>query len=82
MMRTIVCLAAILVAAAPAAAIEARPYIHATPPAGGHPYPQGAPYFVIGGVSHAPTELRYAEIDGRRVLVEATSGEVVYRLRP
>jgi hypothetical protein len=82
MKRVLIAAAAVLLGAASAGAIEQYQRVHATPPLLPHPLPQGTPYFVVGGPSHAPIELRYGEVYGKRILVEAQSGERVYRLVP
>jgi hypothetical protein len=56
--------------------------VHVTPPPLPYPLPTGAPDFVAGGGSHAPITLRFAIINGKRVLYEPVSGEVIYVLRP
>jgi hypothetical protein len=78
----VVSLAASLLAATSAAALERQQNVHVIPPAAMHPLPQGTPYLTDGYPSHAPMELRYGVIDGRRVLLEPYSGQVIYVLRP
>jgi hypothetical protein len=82
MTRLVISLTAVLLALSPASALERGQQLHTTPPLLPHPLPQGTPYFIVGGPSHVPIELRYAEMNGRRVLVEPTSNEVVYVLWP
>jgi hypothetical protein len=81
-MRTLIALTAALLMTSSAAALERRNYIHVTPPAVPHPLPQGVPYVIIGGPSHAPITLRYGFIHGERVLFEPHSGRIVYILNP
>jgi hypothetical protein len=78
----VVSLLASLVATTSAAALERRQNIHVIPPVAMHPLPQGTPYLTDGFPSHAPTELRYGFVDGKRVLFDPYSGVVVYVLRP
>ena len=75
-------MAAVTLAASPAAAVERQQYLHATPPVAAHPLPQGTPYITNGHPSHVPTELRYALLDGKRYLFDAATGNIVYRLNP
>ncbi|HEX9905918.1 MAG TPA: hypothetical protein VGA77_13235 [Propylenella sp.] len=51
-----------------------------TPPATPHPLPQGVP--VHGLAPHSVITLRYAIVDGRRVLYDPDTNRVVYVLRP
>ena len=51
-----------------------------TPPATPHPLPQGVP--VHGLSPHSVITLRYAIVEGRRVLFDPDTGRVVYVLRP
>ena len=82
MKTLLIALAAALLTASSGAALERRDYIHATPPAVPHPMPQGVPYVIVGGPSHAPITLRYGFIHGERVLFEPNTGQVVYILNP
>jgi hypothetical protein len=81
-MRQFLLALAILLPAAPSAALEPRNGVHVTPPAVPHPLPQGVPY-VTTGVTHDPVIiLRYALLDGTRVLFDPATGEIVYVLQP
>jgi hypothetical protein len=82
MRKLLVSLAALAPAASPAAAIEPRDAVHVTPPAVPHPLPQGVPYVSIGHAHQPVITLRYGLIDGRRVLFEPVTGEIVYILQP
>jgi hypothetical protein len=81
MKRVLLSIAAIMLATS-AIALERHGYIHTTPPVTPNPLPQGVPYFVSGVPSHVPLTLRFAIVDGQRVLFEPTSGNIVYYLRP
>lgn len=82
-MRTIIlALAAGLLTASSAAALEQRDGVHVTPPIVPHPMPQGAPYLVVGDAPKPVFELRYGVIHGKRVLLNARTMEVVYVLHP
>jgi hypothetical protein len=76
--------AAIVVAASPASAFffRDRPELLTTPPPYPHPLPQGVPYTVDPVQTVGPILLRFAIVDGRRVLFEPTSGRIVYWLTP
>jgi hypothetical protein len=53
-----------------------------TPPAIPYPLPQGLPYVVEGEVPHPVITLRFAIIDGQRVLLDPETGRVVHILSP
>ena len=52
-----------------------------TPPPDGQPLPQGVPVGISGGEARV-ISLRYAIVDGRRVLIDAATQRVVYVLKP
>jgi hypothetical protein len=81
-MRQFLLALAILLPAAPSAALEPRDSVHVTPPAVPHPLPQGVPY-ATSGVTHDPViTLRYGLINDTRVLFDPATGEIVYVLQP
>ena len=81
-MRQLLLALAILLPATPSAALEPRGSVHVTPPAVPHPLPQGVPYASVG-VTHDPViTLRYALINGERVLFDPATGQIVYVLQP
>ena len=82
MKRSFALAAALLLSALPAAALEQRNAIHATPPVVPHPMPQGVPYLVVGEPANPIVELRYGVVNGKRVLLNARTLEVVYVLHP
>ena len=73
---------AAMVAAGPAMALDDGDQLHATPSIVPYPVPTGTPDVIVGGGSHEPFMLRFAIIDGRRVLYDAETGDVVYVLIP
>lgn len=82
MNRLLLAFAALLLGASSSAALEQRNAIHATPPVVPHPLPQGVPYLVVGATADPIVELRYGVVNGRRVLLNAHTLEVVYILHP
>jgi len=80
MNRVFLALALGFLAASPATALEREPLTHATPPAIPHPLPQGVPYVIVGAEARPVVTLRYGVVDGRRVLLNARTMEVVYEL--
>ena len=82
MQKFVLAVAAALLTASSAAALEQRNAIHATPPVVPHPMPQGVPYVVVGATADPIVELRYGVVNGRRVLLNAHTLEVVYILHP
>jgi hypothetical protein len=81
-MRRLLLAIACIALVSPALAKDRGYEVHVTPPLLPYPLPTGVPDFVVGGGSHAPITLRFAIIDGRRVLYEPVSGDVIYVLRP
>ena len=61
---------------------QQRHAIHSTAPAFPHPLPQGKPAFISGVEAKPIVALRFAIVDGRRVLVNARTHEIVYTLHP
>jgi hypothetical protein len=74
--------AAAVLAATPATALENGRQPHATPSIVPYPVPTGTPDAIIGGGSHEPFMLRFAIMNGKRVLYDMETGEVVYVLMP
>ena len=73
---------AAVAAAGPAMALDNGDQPHATPSIVPYPVPTGTPDAIVGGGSHEPFMLRFAIIDGRRVLYDPQTGDVVYVLIP
>lgn len=80
--KLVLAIAAGLMAASPAIALEQRKGVHVTPPLVSHPMPQGVPVLVVGDAAKPIFELRYGVVHGKRVLLNAQTMEVVYVLRP
>ena len=74
--------AAALLVASPAVAMEDGDVPHVTPSIVPYPVPTGTPDVIIGGGSHEPIMLRFAIMNGKRVLYDAETGDVVYVLIP
>jgi hypothetical protein len=83
MYKLLLAAAALGATATSAAAMEQQRYaIHATPPFVAHPMPQGVPYVMVGVEAKPIVTLRYGVINGRRVLLNGETMEVVYILHP
>lgn len=82
MKKILLAVTAALLTASSSAALEQPNAIHATPPLVPHPMPQGLPYVFVGATVDSIVELRYGVVNGRRVLVNAHTLEVIYILRP
>ena len=83
MTRTLIAVTAAVLVASSATALEQRRHaIHATPPVIAHPLPQGVPYLTVGAIADPIVELRYGVVNGKRVLLNARTLEVVYILHP
>jgi hypothetical protein len=54
----------------------------ATPPWVPHPMPQGAPYFTDRLMPHPVINLRFAIVNGRRVLFDPATGRIKHVLVP
>jgi hypothetical protein len=63
-------------------ALPASAYELVTPPPDGQPLPTGHPFFIAGSVAQGVISLRFAIVNGRRVLVDARTLQPVYILQP
>ena len=61
---------------------SASAYELVTPPIDGQPLPTGHPYLIGGSVAQGVVSLRFAVVDGRRLLIDAHTLQTVYVLRP
>ena len=53
-----------------------------TPPATPHPMPQGVPYYSDQLSPHPVINLRFAIVNGRRVLFDPATGRIKHTLKP
>ncbi len=72
----------VIAAAALLMAGSASAYELTTPPFHQHPYPQGVPRLVVGATPQPVIQLRYGIVDGKRVLFNPATMQIVYILHP